>query len=51
MTKLENVDWVIGAFMMISKKAYEAVCGMDEKYFCIVRIWIFVRRYMIKAIK
>lgn len=33
MTKLENVDWVIGAFMMISKKAYEAVCGMDEKYF------------------
>ena len=28
-----NVDWVIGAFMMISRKAYETVRGLDEHYF------------------
>lgn len=27
------VDWVIGAFMMMSKLAYEKVNGLDEKYF------------------
>lgn len=28
-----SVDWVIGAFMMMSRRAYEAVKGLDEKYF------------------
>lgn len=28
-----NVDWVIGAFMMMSRESYEAVNGLDENYF------------------
>lgn len=27
------VDWVIGAFIMMSRKAYESVGGLDEAYF------------------
>lgn len=28
-----EVDWVIGAFMMMSREAYEVVKGLDEQYF------------------
>lgn len=28
-----KVDWVIGAFMMMSRKAYDSVKGLDEHYF------------------
>ena len=31
--KPKDVDWVIGAFMMTSRSAYEKVGGMDDKYF------------------
>lgn len=29
----QEVDWVIGAFMMTSRSAYERVGGLDDKYF------------------
>jgi len=28
-----TVDWIIGAFMMFSRNAYETVGGLDEEYF------------------
>lgn len=31
--KVQDVDWVIGAFMMIGRSAYEKVGGLDDKYF------------------
>lgn len=31
--KIIQVDWVIGAFMMLSRKSYEAVKGLDDNYF------------------
>lgn len=31
--KIQTVDWVIGAFIMVSKKAYELTQGMSEDYF------------------
>ncbi len=30
---VQTVDWVIGAFIMVSRKAYEATGGLDERYF------------------
>ena len=32
-TSATAVDWVIGAFMMMPRKAYEAVQGLDDGYF------------------
>ncbi len=32
-SKIQTVDWVIGAFMMVSRKAYEATNGLDSSYF------------------
>lgn len=32
-TKTQTVDWVIGAFMMVSRKAYELTNGLDDSYF------------------
>ena len=32
-SKTQTVDWVIGAFIMVSRKAYELTRGLDEKYF------------------
>ncbi|KKU78982.1 MAG: family 2 glycosyl transferase [Candidatus Peregrinibacteria bacterium GW2011_GWA2_47_7] len=29
----ESVDWVVGGFMFIRKKAFEALNGFDERYF------------------
>ena len=40
---IQSVDWVIGAFMMIPRQAYEVVGGLDAHYFCIARIWICAR--------
>ena len=31
--KIQTVDWLIGAFIMVSRKAYEATGGLDEHYF------------------
>ena len=31
--KIQTVDWLIGAFIMVSRKAYEATGGLDESYF------------------
>ena len=31
--KIQTVDWIIGAFIMVSKKAYELTQGMSEDYF------------------
>lgn len=31
--RIQTVDWVIGAFIMVSRKAYEATKGLDESYF------------------
>lgn len=31
--KIQTVDWMIGAFIMASRKAYEATGGLDERYF------------------
>lgn len=42
---ISQVDWVIGAFMMMPRQAYEVVKGLDEYYFYIVKIWISVRGY------
>lgn len=32
-TKTQTVDWVIGAFIMVSRKAYEMTSGLDESFF------------------
>lgn len=32
-SKIQTVDWVIGAFIMVSRKAYEATSGLDDRYF------------------
>ena len=32
-SKIQTVDWLIGAFIMVSRKAYEATNGLDPKYF------------------
>lgn len=32
-TKIQTVDWVIGAFIMVSRQAYIATGGLDERYF------------------
>jgi len=32
-SKIQNVDWVIGAFMMVRREAYIKVGGFDDKYF------------------
>ena len=32
-TKVQTVDWVIGAFIMVSRSAYEATDGLDNQYF------------------
>lgn len=31
--EVQEVDWVIGAFMMTSRSAYKKVGGLDDKYF------------------
>lgn len=30
---VQTVDWIAGAFIMVSRKAFEATNGLDEKYF------------------
>lgn len=30
---IQTVDWVIGAFIMVSRKAYELTGGLDDNYF------------------
>lgn len=32
-SKVQTVDWVIGSFIMVSRKAYEATGGLDDRYF------------------
>lgn len=32
-SKVQTVDWVIGAFIMATRKAYEATNGLDEEFF------------------
>lgn len=32
-TKTQTVDWVIGAFIMVSRKAYELTGGLDDIFF------------------
>ena len=39
---IQSVDWVIGAFMMIPRQAYEVV-GAGCTTFVLVRIWICAR--------
>ncbi len=31
--KIQTVDWIIGAFIMVSRKAYEATGGLDDNFF------------------
>ncbi|MEG0518891.1 MAG: glycosyltransferase family 2 protein [Bacteroidales bacterium] len=31
--KIQTVDWVIGAFIMVKREAYEITQGLDHKYF------------------
>lgn len=32
-TKVQTVDWLIGAFIMVSRKAYETTGGLDNAFF------------------
>lgn len=32
-TRVQTVDWIIGAFIMVSRKAYETTGGLDDRYF------------------
>lgn len=32
-SKVQTVDWIIGAFIMASRDAYEATCGLDSSFF------------------
>lgn len=32
-SKIQTVDWIIGAFIMVTRKAYEATNGLDEHFF------------------
>ncbi len=31
--RIQTIDWVIGAFIMVTRKAYELTNGLDESYF------------------
>jgi len=31
--QIQTVDWLIGAFIIVSRKAYEATNGLDDKFF------------------
>lgn len=31
--KVQTVDWVIGAFIMVRRNVYESTCGLSEDYF------------------
>lgn len=31
--QIQTVDWLIGAFILVSRKAYQATNGLDESYF------------------
>jgi len=44
-----NVDWVIGAFMMMSRESYEAVNGLDENYFLYCEDMDLCRRMHLKG--
>lgn len=44
-----NVDWVIGAFMMMPRKAYEAVEGLDDNYFLYCEDMDLCKRMYIKG--
>ena len=30
--KVQTVDWVIGAFIMVRRNVYESTCGLSEDY-------------------
>lgn len=32
-SRVQTVDWLIGAFIMVSRKAYEATGGLDNRFF------------------
>lgn len=32
-SQIQTVDWVIGAFMMVSREAYQAAGGLDDNFF------------------
>ena len=32
-TEIQTVDWIIGAFIMVSRQAYESTGGLDDSYF------------------
>lgn len=43
--KLQSVDWVVGAFMMVKKKAIETVGLFDEGYFMYVEDMDWCKRF------
>ncbi len=32
-TKIQKVDWVMGAFVMLKREVYEKTCGFDENFY------------------
>lgn len=44
-TRIQSVDWVIGAFMMVSRDALKSVGGLDEGYFLYVEDMDWCKRF------
>lgn len=46
---ISQVDWVIGAFMMMPRQAYEVVKGLDEYYFLYCEDMDFCKRIQLEG--
>ena len=44
-TRIQPVDWVIGAFMMVKKSAYASVGGLDQRYFLYLEDMDWCKRF------
>lgn len=49
LTKIQEVDWIMGSALMVSRKAYEKVGGMDKRFFMYMEDVDWCRRFWEKG--